>query len=179
MSPGRPNPQRQLLGFVARTVALILALAVVWPFFAPRYSRLVAAAAGGLFAARGGGIEVSVDEEGNLQADKEWHGRGGRVHRDASPEGLRGAWEGLLLVSALLLATPLLRWRRRLALLAAAGALMTLYYAVYAAAFFTQVFSPAARFYVWFPFTEVWVPLLLWAALTFRHWFPRPEPPTE
>ena len=171
------TPGRQLLRFVALTVALVLVLALVWPLFAPHYSRVVAAVVGGFFAARGGGIEVWVDGEGNLQADKEWYGRGGRLRRSASPQGLRGAWEGLLLTSALLLATPRIAWKRRLALLAVGLALMTLFYAFYAVAYFTEVFSPATRFYVWFPFSEVWVPLFLWAALTFRHWFPRPESP--
>lgn len=161
--------KRELFTFVARVIALILILALVWPLLAPAYGRLVAAGASALL---GEAITVWVDGRGNLQADKEWRGRWGRPLREASPQGVRGSWEGLLLVTSLLLATPNLGWRRRAVVLGVGWASMSLFYAVYVFAFFQSFLSPADRLYVWFPFSEVWVPLVVWFALTFRRWLP-------
>lgn len=163
-------PLRELGLFVLRVILLVVVFALLWPLVAPRYGRLVAGGSSRLLA--DDAVRVWVDEEGNLQADREWRNRRGRRVLQASPVGVRGSWEGLLLVAALMLATPRLGWKRRLLLLTAAVAALWVFHVLYVVAYFQRVFHPERMIYFWFPFSEVWVPLFLWATLSFPFWFP-------
>lgn len=162
--------------FVGRAALLVLALALAWPWVAPQYSRLVAGLAGAGFELRGMTVRLEVDEHGDLQAEELTLDRRGRPLRVLSRYGLRGSWEGVVLLAALFLATPRMAWRPRLLRLAVALALLAAYHALYAVAYFSQALGHRVPVPLWYPFSEVWAPILLWAALSFRAWFPQPPP---
>ena len=169
----------KLLWFIGKFVLFLILLALVWPFLAPGYSKLLIWPANKLLALGGIPIELRLEEEGIksylLTKGPDLQNSGSKP----SPFRMKifGSYEIILLI-ALFLATPGLKALKRLGLTAAALGTIFIYHVVDIVLGIRLLYRPSP-FYSWAYmlsiFGQLWVPLLIWGLLTFRYWLPKPR----
>lgn len=180
---------RKLLGFGAKLLAVLIIFAIVWHYFAPTYNFVVTAVAVTLAPLTG----VSEAKIAEVRADLiklDLYFRlppNLRVKIEYEYEGYFHANLGLIL--ALFAATSSLRSFRILRLIFIALSFMIAFHVLFLLVSSTIV-DPCVRgalpclgqpWYRWLDrlmaVSKNLFPVLLWALLTFRYWFPKPAAP--
>jgi hypothetical protein len=181
-----PVSRSKLLRFVLKFLLFFALLALLWPFLSAGYNRLVSGAANGLLPL----IERPVMTIVRADSDKILIYR--RELGREEPlffQALSGyIYSGLLPLLALFLATPGLGLLRRLKLALIALLVLVCFHIIYvvAAIELGYVFRGAGKvgvaqhyLYGWMQtlLTVLWeaISILIWGALTFRYWLPRPR----
>ena len=153
--------QHRLLFFVVKVFALILIFSSFWPFVAPGYTRLLVAASNGVAPSN---INMAaVDSSIIIHVEGQW-----------TPASLRSLpfQAGLLLVLALVIATPGLKVRQRLKCLVAA-AIVT--FGLHVASVLIMSTQAQAMRPLVVLFASVGIdlfPVLVWAAVSAKYWWP-------
>ena len=165
---------RLLLFFVGKTIAFFIVIAIVWHFVAPSYDSLLAKAANQLAPAQ---TVISYEQNTIYVFPENGTGRPGVY--GIEPLDLQ---YGLLLVIALIAATPGLRLSQRFKFIPIAFVTIFLIHVasilVFANA--TRSETPASigsnPFVILFGiFGADLFPVLVWGALSFRYFLPKPE----
>jgi len=172
---------RLLLRFAGWFTLFLVLVALLWPFVAPVYNRIVVA---------GAGLLLALVEEPNItviRADAATASVCRRVAGVSEPLAFSNfssyTYVGLVPLVALLLATPGLGWKRR-GMLAGVGVLLLMLFHIvylvitvkllYIFCGLDEVGNVAYRVYDWgqIMVRVVWEAsaVLLWVALTFSHW---------
>ncbi len=174
---------RKLLMFGIKLLLVVILFASAWAYFAPTYNFLIARAVAGVGSVTGATIEVT-EVAADLIALKiylPWH----KVTIEYEYEGYFHFNLGLLL--ALFLATPLRRFSQKLRLTLIALSLMIVFHIVFLVTS-ASILDPCLKIPLRCPGGRDWyrwldrfmatsknlLPVLLWALLTFRYWFPKP-----
>ncbi len=154
--------QRKLLIFVVKVFVLILIFSSFWPFVAPGYASVLAAASNAVAPAN-----IKIMSAGGLII----------VNYGAQLEqaGLRTLpfQAGLLLLLSLIIATPGLKVGRRV-LYIGIGALLT--FALHIASVLVWCTNVSTMRPFWVLFVVVGIdlfPVLIWAAVSAKYWWPR------
>ena len=156
--------QPRLLVFVGKTLLFVLAFAAVWPFAAPAYARLLAGVTNWALPAH-----VSlVAEKSNIVVRSIGVG-------SASLTSLPFQ-AGLIMLLALMLATPGLKIKQRLVHIIL-GSIIT--FALHVVAMIVIALNVRATLPLIVLFASVGVdlfPILIWMALSARYWLPSLRP---
>ncbi len=165
---------RELLLFVAKSLGALLGLALLWPLLAPAYSQLLAALAhawlpSAQIQANAHQIRISLTAVQGTQLLT--------IHTTTILEAITF---NMLLLTALMLATPRLQLRRRLAWTAAALLWQMGFHfldiTLSVAANYQSVVYGQQSLYglaqIVGGLGEQASALIIWALLTFRHWLP-------
>ncbi len=176
---------RELLVFSAMFILVFLVLALIWPVFAPIYNAITVALANVLFPLVEEPDITMLKPEGNSVAI---------YVVDPSKGPLLFAYldyphSGLIILLALLLATPRLTWKRCLMIILLGMGLLIVVHSIsliaktrfeYVNIFGNELPVPDSVYlrYAWLGRALVIIslvaPFVLWALLTFRYWFPKP-----
>ena len=173
--PGRGR----LLRFAGIALAVLIVIALLWQFIAPAYNQLLVWTSSGLvpheatLAAEGRDIIVDVE----MQGPEIWATASGTIEGSA-------LHYGLILLLALIAATPGLKLSRRAKFGAVALLAMFLIHviAILVATTFMVSNVESGGYLASNPFMILFLtigcdlfPLLIWGGLSFRYWFPRPQ----
>ena len=170
-----------LLRFSGWFALFLIAAALLWPFVAPVYNRMIVTGAGLLLAL----VEAPNITVVRTDAETAWIYR--RVPGISEPQAFSNfslyTYVGLVPLVALFLATPGLGWKRRGTLTAFGVLLLMLFHIVYLVITvkllyifcgLDEVGGVAYRVYDWgqIMVRVIWEAsaVLLWMALTFGHW---------
>ena len=153
--------QRRLLIFVVKVFVLILIFSSFWPFVAPGYANLLATASNGISPSS---ISITAVDSNIV------------IQHQMAPEplSLRSLpfQAGLLLLLALIIATPGIRLRQRLLYLAI-GAIVS--FALHIASILVIGLNVRALRPLIVLFASIGIdlfPILVWIALSARYWWP-------
>lgn len=172
-------PRRgRLFWFVGKAVFFLVLLALIWPFIAPWYSKLLVWPANKLLALSGIPVVLYTDEEGIKAHYPAGDSEGKEPLSWNFPFGIRIlGYYGIIVLVALFLATPGLRALKKLELTAVGLGIMFFYHVVDLALGVRIVYRPTS-FYNWAymlsTFGQFWIPVMIWGLLTFHYWLPRP-----
>jgi hypothetical protein len=170
--------QGKLLWFISKFVLFLILFALIWPFLAPGYCRMLIQPSNKLLALEGIPIQLRLEED-SIQAlsTKTFGPQGPTTKPFPFSWGIFWSYEVLLLI-ALFLATPNLKPFKRLELTAVALGAIFIYNVVDLNLGIRSIYHPSS-FYDWAymlsTLGQLWVPLLLWGLLTFRYWLPMPR----
>ena len=165
----------RLLGFIGKTVAFFIIISVLWYFVAPTYNRLLAGAANQFAPAQ---TMISSAEHNTIYVFPEiGSGRPGAYAIEALD-----LQYGLLLVVALIAATPGLRLTQRFKFIPIAFVIMFIIHvaSILIFAYAAQSGTPASisknPFVILFSILGTGLfPVLVWGALSFRYFLPKPD----
>lgn len=153
--------QRRILIFVVKVFILILVFSALWPFVAPAYTTLLAAAANGVAPP-----SIKITTAGSLIVI-----HSGAQLAAASLQSLPFQ-AGLLLILALIIATPNLKVRQRLKFV---GIAVVLTFALHTASILVMSTNARAIRPLVVLIASVGIdlfPVLIWAALSAKYWRP-------
>jgi len=168
-----------LLLFVGKTVLFLIAIAIVWHFAAPTYNDLLAAAANRFHPAH---TTIKSYEKDTIHVEL--------ISSTTQYEKTKTIYEiygldlqyGLLIVVALIAATPRLRLRQRFKFILIAFIIMFLIHIASILVFAKVAHSETPASISSNPFVVLFCiigpdlfPALVWMALAFRYFLPKPE----